>query len=228
MWKTTIKLSISFALLLNTVIFVLFFDQYIYILDDILIPVLFLYFFFDSLSVIVPKLNKQLFSGKYMFRFFKEYPKYNIKKVNELKQRENKIALLIFFVYFSSITGIGLLYLSNDWFELKYLYLVFLFINLSDYICIMLWCPFRDLFLKNKCCNTCRISNWDRLMKFTLLLFIPSFYTVSIFVMGLLVFIVWEMSYTMNPQYFFTLSNEALRCTECDLPCRIRKKEQPI
>ena len=170
MWKTTVKLSISFAFLINTAIIIFLFDEFIYILDDILIPILFLYFFIDSLSVIVPKLNKQLFSGKYMIKFFKEYPKYNIKKVKELQQRENKIALGIFFIYFAGITGIGLLYLYNDWFELKYLYLVFLFINLSDYICIMLWCPFRDLFLKNKCCNTCRISNWDRLMKFALLL----------------------------------------------------------
>lgn len=227
MWKTTVKLSISFAFLLNTAIIVFLFDEFVYILDDILIPILFVYFFIDSMSVIVPKLNKQLFSGKHMIKFFKEYPKYNIKKIKELQQRENKIALGIFFLYFTVIAGIGLLYLSNDWFELKYLYLVFLFINLSDYICIMLWCPFRDLFLKNKCCNTCRISNWDRLMKFALLLFIPSIYSISIFIMGLLVFIVWEISYTMNPQYFFPLSNEALRCTECDLPCKIRKKEQP-
>jgi len=227
MWKTTVKLSISFALLVNTAIIVFFFGEYVYLLADILIPVLFVYFFIDALSVIVPKLNKQLFSGKYLIKFFREYPKYNINKIKELQQKENKVALGIFIVYFGRITGIGLLYVFNDWFELKYLYLVFLFINLSDYICIMLWCPFRDLFLKNKCCNTCRISNWDRLMKFALLLFIPSFYTISIFIMGLLVFIIWEISYTMRPQHFFPLSNESLRCTECDLPCRIRKKEQP-
>ena len=227
MRKTTIKLSISFAFLLNTAIIIFFFDEFVYILDDVLIPVLFVFFFIDSLVVIIPKLNRQLFSGKHMIKFFKEYPKYNFQKVKQLQQRENKVALLIFFIYFGGITGIGLLYLNNDWFELKYLYLIFLSINLSDYICIMLWCPFRDLFLKNKCCNTCRISNWDRLMKFALLLFIPSFYSISIFVMGLLVFIVWEISYTLNPQYFFPLSNEALRCTECDLPCKIQKKEQP-
>ena len=61
MWKTTVKLSISFALLLNTAIFVFFFEEYVYLLDDILIPILFVYFFIDSLSVIIPKLNKDLF-----------------------------------------------------------------------------------------------------------------------------------------------------------------------
>jgi hypothetical protein len=227
MRKTTIKLSISFALLINTMILVFFFNEYVYLLDDFLIPILFVYFLWDAITVIIPKLNRDLFSKKYIKRFFKEYPEYNIQKVKQLQQKENKIALLIFVLYFSGITGIGLLYLKNDWFELKYLYLVFLFINLSDYICIMLWCPFRDLFLKNKCCNTCRISNWDRLMKFALLLFIPNIFTISIFIIGLIVFLSWEISYTMNPQFFFSLSNEALRCSNCDLPCNLNtKKEQ--
>jgi hypothetical protein len=226
MTKTTIKLSISFVLFLNTGLFVLFYDEYLYLLDDFLIPVLFVYFLIDTLSVVIPKANRQLFSGKYMKQFFKEYPKYNLNKIKELKRKENKIALLIFTLYFTGISGIGLLYLHYDWFELKYLYLIFLGINLSDYICIMLWCPFRDLFLKNKCCNTCRISNWDRLMKFALLLFIPNIYTISIFILGLIVFISWEISYTMHPQYFFSLSNTNLRCSECNLPCNIRKKEQ--
>jgi hypothetical protein len=226
MKKVLYKFSISFALLLNTIIFVFFFEDYVYLLDDYLIPVLFIYFFIDSLSVIIPDLNKDTFSGKHLKKFFKEYPKYNIDKIKKLKQRDDQVALLIFFLYFSGITVIGLSYLCFDWFELKYLYIVFLFINLSDYICILLWCPFRSLFLKNKCCNTCRISNWDRLMKFALLLFIPNFYTISIFIMGFLVFIIWEFSRTVRIEYFYSASNEILRCSNCDLPCTIRK-EQP-
>jgi len=218
------KFAFSFALLLNTAIFVLFFDEYVYLLDDILIPVLFLLFLIDSIIIIVPKLNKDTFSGKYLKKFFREYPLYNINKVKNLKKREDQVAFLIFLIYFSGITTIGLLYIYNDWFELKYLYLVFLFINLSDYICILLWCPFQHLFLKNKCCNTCRISNWDRLMKFTLLLFIPNFYTISIFLMGLIVFLSWEYSRNTSPEFFYSTSNENLRCTNCDLPCNSKKE----
>lgn len=225
MKKTTIKLAISLVLLVNTAIFVFLFDEYVYFLDDWLIPVLFVYFLIDSLSVIIPKMNKDLFSGKYLQKFFREYPKYNIQKVKDLQQRENKAALLIFVLYFTGVNIVGVSFLYFNWFELKYLYIVFLFINASDYICIMLWCPFRDLFMKNKCCNTCRISNWDRLMKFALLLYIPNIFTISIFILGLIVFISWEISYTMNPQYFFTVSNKALRCSNCDLPCNTRRKE---
>lgn len=224
MKKLTYKFAISFVLLLNTAIFILFFDQYIYLLDDYLIPVLFVLFFVDSLTVIVPQLSKDKFSGKQFKKFFREFPKYNIKKVKALKHKADQAALLIFFLYFGGVVIIGLLYLLNDWFELKHLYLIFLAINLSDYICILLWCPFRSLFLKNKCCNTCRISNWDRVMKFALLLFIPNFYTVSIFLMALIVFIIWEYSHIINPEYFYPTSNEALRCSNCDLPCTVRKE----
>ena len=222
--KVMYKFAFSFVLLLNTAIFVIFFDEYVYIMDDVLIPVLFVFFFIDSLTVIIPQLNKDTFSGKYLKKFFKEYPKYNINKVKSLKHKEDLVALLIFFIYFGGVAIIGFSYLYFEWFELKYLYLIFLFINLSDYICILLWCPFRDIFLKNKCCNTCRISNWDRLMKFALLLFIPNFYTISIFLMGLIVFLSWEYSRTVNPEYFYSVSNEELRCSNCDLPCTLRKE----
>ena len=224
MKKLMYKFALSFVLLLNTAVFVIFFDEYVYLLDDVLIPVLFVLFFIDSLMIIVPELNKETFSGKHLKKFFKEYPRYNINKVKSLKQREDLVAFLIFLIYFGGITLIGLLFLHNDWFELKYLYLVFLFINLSDYICILIWCPFQQLFLKNKCCNTCRISNWDRLMKFALLLFIPNFYTISIFIMGLIVFLSWEYSRVTSPQYFYSTSNETLRCSNCDLPCTSRKE----
>lgn len=224
MKKLMYKFSFSFVLLLNTAIIIIFYDKYVYLLDDLLIPILFVLFFIDALMIIVPELNKDTFSGKYLKKFFKEYPMYNIKKVRSLKQREDQVAFLIFLIYFGGITCIGLLYLYNDWFELKYFYLIFLFINLSDYICILLWCPFQQLFLKNKCCNTCRISNWDRLMKFTLLLFIPNFYTISIFIMGLIVFLSWEYSRVTSPQYFYSTSNELLRCSNCDLPCTSRKE----
>ncbi len=221
--KVKLKFVISFVLLINTVIFVLFFEEYVYLLDDYLIPLLFVLFLIDSLMILIPSLNKELFSGKYLKKFFKEYPAYNINKIKTLKNREDLIAFIIFLVYFTGITIIGLSYLYLNWFTLKYLYIIFLAINLADYFCILIWCPFRVLFLKNKCCVTCRISNWDRLMKFSLLLFIPNFYTISIFLMALIVFVVWELTHTISPERFYTLSNESLRCANCEIQCSIKK-----
>ena len=33
--------------------------------------------------------------------------------------------------------------------------------SVCDMICILFFCPFQTWFLKNKCCCTCRIYNWD-------------------------------------------------------------------
>ena len=52
------------------------------------------------------------------------------------------------------------------------LWLVCLFYGVCDMICILFFCPFQSWFLKNKCCCTCRIYNWDYAMMFTPLFFI--------------------------------------------------------
>ena len=33
--------------------------------------------------------------------------------------------------------------------------------SVCDMICILFFCPFQSWFMKNKCCGTCRIYNWD-------------------------------------------------------------------
>ncbi len=35
-----------------------------------------------------------------------------------------------------------------------------------DLICVLFWCPFKEWIMKNRCCNTCRIFNWDYFMMF--------------------------------------------------------------
>ena len=43
--------------------------------------------------------------------------------------------------------------------------------SVCDLICIMFFCPFQAWMMKNKCCSTCRIYNWDYPMMFTPFLF---------------------------------------------------------
>ena len=47
-----------------------------------------------------------------------------------------------------------------------------------DLICVLIWCPFR-LIMKNRCCTTCRIFNWDHLMMFSPLIFVGGLLTRS-------------------------------------------------
>ena len=84
-----------------------------------------------------------------------------------------------------------------------------------DLICVLFWCPFRVFFLKNRCCTTCRIFNWDHLMMFVHLLFIPSFFTLSLGIASVVIFLVWEVIFFRHPERFWDRSNRALRCISC-------------
>ena len=83
-----------------------------------------------------------------------------------------------------------------------------------DLICVLIWCPFR-LMMKNRCCTTCRIFNWDHLMMFTPLFFVPSFYSWSLCFLSVVVFCMWELSVLLHPERFWEQSNEALKCSNC-------------
>ena len=98
-----------------------------------------------------------------------------------------------------------------------------------DLLCVLIWCPFR-LIMKNKCCTTCRIFNWDHLMMFSPSIFIGGFYALSLVCMAVLCFIVWEVAVLVFPERFSEITNEALRCNNCtDKLCtqycqKLRKK----
>ena len=83
-----------------------------------------------------------------------------------------------------------------------------------DLVCVLIWCPFR-LIMKNRCCTTCRIVNWDHLMMFSPLVLTPGFYTTSLLVVAFAVWVVWEFCVMLYPERFWEVSNVALRCSEC-------------
>ena len=69
--------------------------------------------------------------------------------------------------------------------------------------------------MKNRCCTTCRIFNWDHLMMFAPFAFVGGFYGLSLLAMAVLVFVLWEMQVARHPEYFAERSNTALRCANC-------------
>lgn len=225
MKKIYFKFSLALVLLINTLIFVLFFPELIVLLEDYLYPLFFIYFIIDSFSVILPFLNKTIYSSKMQKNIYKEVTGYNAQKLKQLASKNNKIALIVFVLYSLGITLLGLSFINFEWFDKNILYLVFFGINFADYFCIMIWCPFRELFFKNSCCNTCRISNWDRFMKFSILIFIPNIYTITIFVLGVLIFFYWEYHHFIHPERFYRISNQTLWCANCDKTTCGRKEK---
>ena len=73
-----------------------------------------------------------------------------------------------------------------------HLFLFTVFFYVCDLICVLIWCPFR-LLMRNRCCTTCRIFNWDHLMMFAPMLFVRSFYAQSLLLMSLVVFIILKL-----------------------------------
>jgi len=92
-----------------------------------------------------------------------------------------------------------------------------------DVIFILFFCPFRGFFMRNRCCATCRIHNWDWLMKCAVLILFPSFFSVSLFALSVVVLLRWEVSLWRNPHYFSPKTNQNLQCATCvDKLCRLR------
>lgn len=94
------------------------------------------------------------------------------------------------------------------------LFMVSVLFYVCDLICVLFWCPFR-LMLKNRCCTTCRIFNWDHIMMFTPMMFVCGFYAYSLIFLALVVWVAWEMSVILHPERFWFMSNETLRCENC-------------
>ena len=84
-----------------------------------------------------------------------------------------------------------------------------------DMTFVLYWCPFRVWILRNRCCTTCRIFNWDHMMMFSPLLFIRGFYSISLFLLSILVFLVWEICFFCHPERFFEETNASLLCVNC-------------
>ena len=83
-----------------------------------------------------------------------------------------------------------------------------------DLICVLIWCPFR-LIMRNKCCTTCRIFNWDHLMMFSPFQYLRSFYSWSLLGMAIAAWLVWELAILIHPERFWEGANAALTCASC-------------
>lgn len=126
----------------------------------------------------------------------------------------NRLALTVGLLWTLLTATIGVLY-GIGLFSTAHLFIITTLFYVFDLVCVLIWCPFQVLFLKNRCCTTCRIFNWDHLMMFSPLLFVPGFYTWTLAGMAVLVLLVWEIQFARHPERFFPQSNAALRCDHC-------------
>lgn len=152
-----------------------------------------------------------------------------VEQYDELKllrfiQTQNIVAWKVMLVWLCFNAVWGALYLFGI-LTASDLLMLTVFYFLCDYICILLFCPFQKLLMKNKCCINCRIYDWGHFMMFTPMLFIKNFYSWSLFFTSLVVLIHWEITYAKHPERFWEGSNQTLQCRNCkERTCQIKRK----
>jgi len=218
MSKKTSKISILhlIKLILRSLLFVtvLVFD----ILDrtevltqNAILPIIvWIFFFVEMLLRFFPSKLESMGSQKQFARNYEPKGE-NIKPTNQ----SWKVTALVAVIWLALNAVIGTLYYCGI-IDRAILILIAIFYSVCDIICILFFCPFQTWFMKNRCCGTCRIYNWDFLMMCTPLIFIDSWYTRSLTLLAAVLFIKWEVTAFLHPERFCTDANHALSCAECE------------
>ena len=169
----------------------------------------------DMFLQIVPIKNKVALGSQKLFanRFKPIRENINYEALKKYIVSTTKEAYKVLALWATGIAIIGLFYYYNIINEI-FIFMISVFFYVCDLICVLIWCPFR-LLMKNKCCTTCRIFNWDHLMMFSPLIFVGGFYAISLVVMALLAWLVWELCVMIYPERFSERTNEALKCSKC-------------
>ncbi len=169
----------------------------------------------DMIGQLVPiKKHISLGSQKvFKARFRPLLEKLNYQALREYIIQTTKSAYKVFILWAALIIVFGFLYYVKV-LSAAHLFLISVLFYVCDLICVLIFCPFR-LIMKNRCCTTCRIFNWDHLMMFTPMLFINSFYSVSLLLLAFAIWVVWEACVMMYPERFWEKSNLSLKCSEC-------------
>ena len=103
-----------------------------------------------------------------------------------------------------------------------------LFYFVFDMVCVVLWCPLQLVLMRNRCCTTCQIFNWDGVMTVTPLLAAPCWFSGLLIVLSLTVLARWELAFARYPERFDERTNASLSCANCkDKLCYLRKPFTP-
>lgn len=132
------------------------------------------------------------------------------------------IPVIVFWVLFNALIAMILLYFGLLTPPVCLLWTLLYFV--SDMICVVAWCPFQVLLMRNRCCTTCQIFNWDAIMAATPLIFAPCPFSLILIALALVVLARWEIAFIRNPERFDERTNASLSCANCkDRLCAIRR-----
>ena len=169
----------------------------------------------DMFFQIIPIRNKLPLGSMKLFsnRFRPIRDKINYQALRDYVITTTNAAYKVFLIWTALILAIGVLHYFRV-IDDTALFMISVVFYVCDLICVLIWCPFR-LIMKNRCCTTCRIFNWDHLMMFSPLIYMHGFYARSLVILAFLAWLIWELCVMMYPERFWFQSNAALKCSEC-------------
>ena len=176
-----------------------------------------------------------VFVVEMVFRFFpskyespgcqKQFKKNYIKTGRtDIRIPDNNSTILVALIWIVFNCIFGALYMLGIFDEGIMLLLCSAY-SVCDMICILFFCPFQTLFLKNKCCGSCRIYNWDYAMMFTPLFFVRGLYSWSLLLLSVALLVRWEITFYKHPERFSENTNQYLECRNCTERLCVHKKQ---
>ena len=213
-------------LVLRSILFILLLVSYILnrindVFDSyVIVGIVWIFFVIDMIFRLFP--NKLESMGCQ-----KEFKKNYIPIENQVPSNQSGKTTFIVAVSWILLNAIiGVLYFTNL-IDKGIVLLISVAFSVCDIICILFFCPFQTWIMKNRCCTTCRIYNWDYAMMFTPLVLIPSVYTYSLLGIALILLIRWEITYKRHPERFSSSTNANLNCSNCkEKLCKHKKQLQ--
>lgn len=130
----------------------------------------------------------------------------------EIQDNNGTMLVALIWICFNAV--FGALYMSGV-FDDGIMILISCAYSVCDMICILFFCPFQSWFMKNKCCSSCRIYNWDYAMIFTPLFFVRKAYSWTLLIMSLILMLRWEITFYLHPERFSPVTNGSLHCKNC-------------
>lgn len=152
----------------------------------------------------------------------------NYKAIGEDEEKPRllswKRTMLVAVIWIALNTVFGILHFAGI-FDAGIMIFICLAYSVCDMICILFFCPFQTWFMKNKCCTSCRIYNWDYAMMFTPLVFVKHPFALCLTIMALALLIRWEVAVKLFPERFAENTNGCISCGNCQEKLCHHKKQ---
>lgn len=195
-------------------------NLYWWIMEGIIL----VFYSYKMISRLIPSKRESMGNQKVFLKNYINKIK-DLKQITNLKNEGNRVAWIVAVVWLLGNISIFILHFCGI-IDREFLMIIAMAFSVCDLVCVLAICPFQRLFMRNKCCNTCRIYNWDFAMMFTPLWVAPSIITLPLVLQSLTVLIHWEVKHNQFPERFYEETNDCLSCKNCkEFMCRNKSRK---